>query len=65
MAITISRKAQIISRLQDAGSSTRLNDAESEKRREAINLQVKEVRRDYQKKERESMVSASRLILTA
>ena len=65
MALILSRKAQIISRLQAAGNVTRLSDADSQQRREAINNQVKKVRRDFQKKERESLISAARLTLTA
>lgn len=65
MAITLSRKAQIVSHLQDSGSVTRLSDSESSQKREAINNQVRKVRRDFQKKERKSQISAARLTLTA
>ena len=65
MAITLSRKAEIVSRLQDSGSVSRLSDSESSRKRETINNQVKKVRRDFQKKERGSQISAAHVTLTA
>jgi hypothetical protein len=65
MALHLSRKAQIISQLEKDGKVTQLNDADAERRREAVNNQALKVRRDFQKKERNSWISAARLTLTA
>lgn len=65
MALTLSRKAEIVKRLQDTGNVSRLSDMESSQRRETINNQVKKVRRDFQKKERGSQISAAHVTLTA
>lgn len=65
MALHLSRKAQIIGQLEKAGKVTQLNDADAERRREAINIQAQKVRRDFQKKERNSWMSAANLTLTA
>lgn len=65
MAIQFNRKNEILSRLEQEGQIQELDSVESLQAREAINQHVVEVKREYLEKERMSIISASKLILTA
>jgi hypothetical protein len=65
MAIQYNRKEEILTRLETLGLVQNMDSAESLQAREAINQHVLEIKREYQEKERMSIMGASQLILTA
>jgi len=64
MAIQYNRKEEILTRLEAQGLVQTMDSAESLQAREAINQHVLEIRREYQEKERMSIIGASQLTLT-
>ena len=64
MAIQFNRREEILNRLQQEGKILQMDSDEFFRNKEAFNNQVLEVKREYQEKERMSIIAASKVILT-
>ncbi len=64
MAHKISRKEDLLQRLQLEGKIEIKNQPEDQQVVIEMNERLKEIRKDFQTKERESQLSSSRVILT-
>jgi hypothetical protein len=65
MAITISKKAEILERLNAEGRVRTMDSVEAIANREEINNQIVKVIKDYQHKANISQIKASEFIFTA
>jgi hypothetical protein len=65
MAIQFNRREEILNRLQQEGRVLQMDPEEFFRNKEAINNHVFEVKREYQEKERMSIIAASEMILTS
>jgi hypothetical protein len=65
MAIQFNRREEILNRLQREGRILQMDPEEFFRNKEAFNDHVFEVKREYQEKERMSIIAASEMILTS
>lgn len=65
MAIQFNRREEILNRLQEEGRILQMDSEDFFRIKEAINNLVSDVKREYQEKERMSIISASEMILTS
>jgi hypothetical protein len=65
MAIQYNRKEEILTRLEAQGLVQTMDSAEALQAMEAINQHAIEIRREYQEKERKSIIEARQFTFTA